>query len=214
MRADQPHGLARRRAQGRQPKAADDGVEDRLRRLAGMDDAGGDAERPRRRRDEERGRFEVAIEPAAGGELVFDQAVGGCCVRHAQQRLGQHHQRKPLFGRQRVGVQKIFNAAKPAGFGADRLNKRAGADVDAALSISVSFGVREKAGRQFLVGRREQRPKQRHFGSGGRHRGLQMLLDALILRASCTHIATLTKRRSSEAIPGARCFASSRPPFP
>src|SRR6185369_3682271 len=42
--------------------------------------------------------------PVAGGELVLDQAVGGHGVRHAQQRLGQHHQRQPLLGRKRIGV--------------------------------------------------------------------------------------------------------------
>ena len=57
VRADQPHGLARRRAQCRQAKAADDGVENRLWRFARVDDACGDAKRPRRRRDEKRGGF-------------------------------------------------------------------------------------------------------------------------------------------------------------
>ena len=77
MRADEPHRLARRCAHRRQPETLGEAVQDRLRRLAGMNDAGGDAQRPGRRRDQKRGRFEVALEPAAGGELVFDQPVCG-----------------------------------------------------------------------------------------------------------------------------------------
>ena len=69
----------------------------------------------------------VAVEPAAGGELVLDQPVGGRGVGHAQQRLGQHHQRQAFFGRERIGVQKIVDAAKTAEtaarFGADRLDQ-------------------------------------------------------------------------------------------
>ena len=132
MRADQPHRLPRRRAHRRQAEAADDGVEDRFRRLARMNDAGGDAERPRRGRDQDRGRFDVAVEPAAGGELVLDQPVRGRGVGHAQQRLGQHHQREPLFGRERIGVQKILDAAEAGRLGADRLDQPPRAGVDAA----------------------------------------------------------------------------------
>ena len=55
--------------------------------------------------------FNVAVQPAAGGKLVFDQAVGGGGIGHAQQRLGQHHQRQTLFGRERIGMQELFDAA-------------------------------------------------------------------------------------------------------
>ena len=55
------------------------------------------------------------VRPVAGRELVLDQPVGGRGVRHAQQRLGQHHQRQTLLGRERIGVQEILDAAEPAG---------------------------------------------------------------------------------------------------
>ena len=58
-------------------------------------------------------RFDVAVEPAAGGELVLDQAVGGRGIGHAQQRLGQHHQRQPFLGRERIGVQKSSMPPSP-----------------------------------------------------------------------------------------------------
>ncbi len=48
MRADQPHRLTRRGAQRRQANPPGDVVEDRVRRLARMDNAGSDAERPSR----------------------------------------------------------------------------------------------------------------------------------------------------------------------
>ena len=99
MRADEPHRLARRRAYRRQAETLGETLQDRRRRFAGVNDAGGDPQRPRRRRDQERRRFEVAVEPAAGGELVFDQPVGGQRIRHAQQRLGEHHQSEALPGR-------------------------------------------------------------------------------------------------------------------
>ena len=48
VRTDQPHRLARRGAQSRQADPPRNVIEDRVRRLARMDDAGGDAERPGR----------------------------------------------------------------------------------------------------------------------------------------------------------------------
>ena len=156
MRADEPHGLARRRAQCRKPEPPHDIVKDRLRRLARMDDAGGNAERPRRGGDEQRLGSDIAVEPAAGGELVFDQAVGGHGVGHAQQRLGEHHERQPFFGRQRIGVQKILDAAEPACLGADRLDQRACAGVDAAFGGMIARRRGEEARGHVLVGRRER----------------------------------------------------------
>ena len=121
----------------------------------GMNDARGDAERPGRGRDQERGRFDVAVEPAAGGELVLDQPVRGRGVGHAQQRLGQHHQRQALLGRQRISVQEIVDAAEPAGLGADRLDQPPRAGIDAALGGALARGVGEERCRQFLVRRSE-----------------------------------------------------------
>ncbi len=153
MRAEKPHRLPRRRPHGRQTEAARDVVEDRFRRFARMDDAGGDAERPGRGRDQECRRFDVAIEPAAGGELVLDQPVRGRGIGHAKQRLGQHHERETFLGRERIGVQKIFDAAESGRLGADRLDQAARARIDAALRGFIPRGLRKKARRQFLVRR-------------------------------------------------------------
>ena len=72
------------------------------------------------------------------GELVLDQPVGGRGIRHAQQRLGQHHQREALLGRERIVAQEILDAAEPAGMGADRLDQPRGARVDARLGRGVA----------------------------------------------------------------------------
>ncbi len=148
MRAEEPHRLPRRRAHRGQAEPPHDAVENRLRRLAGMNDAGGDAERPGRGRDQKRGRFHVAVAPAAGGELVLDQPVGGRGVGHAQQRLGQHHERQALLGRERIGVQKFLDAAEPAGLGADGFDQFFGAGIDAGFGRGVAGGIRKQTRRQ------------------------------------------------------------------
>ena len=153
MRADEPHGLPRRRAHGRQAEAADDGVEDGFRRFARMNDARRDAERPGRGRNQNRVGFYVAVEPAAGGELVLDQAVGGGGVRHAQQRLGQHHEREAFLGGERIGVEKILDAAETVRLGADRLDELARARIDATLGGAVARGLGEETRRQLFVRR-------------------------------------------------------------
>ena len=71
-------------------------------------------ERPGRGRHQKRARMRLVMRPVAGRELVLDQAVGGGGVGHAQQRLGQHHQREALLGRERIGVQEILDAAEAA----------------------------------------------------------------------------------------------------
>ena len=157
MPADQPHGLPGGGAQGGQAETFDDGVEDGLGRLARMDDARRDPKRPGGSRDQERRGFDVAVEPAAGGELIFDQPVGGCGIGHAQQRLGEDHQSEALLGRERIGVQEILDAAEAAGSGANRLDEAARAGIDAALGCSVEPCADQKTGGQILVGRRERR---------------------------------------------------------
>ena len=77
MRAEQPHRLARRGAHGRQAEPLAERFEDVLRRLARLDDARRQAERPRRSRNQNRARLHLVMGPVARGELVFDQAVGG-----------------------------------------------------------------------------------------------------------------------------------------
>ena len=161
MRAKQPHRLPRRRAHGRQAEAAHDIVEDGFGRLAGMDDAGGDAERPGRSRDQQRRRFDVAVKPAAGGELVLDQPVRRRRIGHAKERLGQHHQRQPLLGRQRIGVQKIFDAAESGRLAPDRLDQAPRPRIDAALRGAIARGLGEEIRRQFVIGWSEWRLKSR-----------------------------------------------------
>ncbi len=77
MRAEQPHRLAGGGAHRRQAEPLHQRLDDALRRLAGMDDAGRDAERPGRGRHQQGGRAGIAVRPVAGLELVLDQAVGG-----------------------------------------------------------------------------------------------------------------------------------------
>ena len=110
-----------------------------------MDDAGGNAERPGRRRDQDRGRLDVAVEPAAGGKLVLDQPVGRRGIGYAQQRFRQHHEGKTLLGRKRIGVQEILDAAEPARLGADRFNQAPRPRIDAVFGGTIPHGVREKA---------------------------------------------------------------------
>ena len=43
-----------------------------------------------------------------------DQPVGGGSVGHAQERLCQHHERQPLLGGQRIGMEEILDAAARA----------------------------------------------------------------------------------------------------
>ena len=99
MRAQEAHRLPRRGAQRRQAEPLADTFENVLGRLARLNDARRNAERPRRGGDEQRTRFRLVMAPVTGGELVLDQPVGGRGVGHAQQRLRQHHQREALAGR-------------------------------------------------------------------------------------------------------------------
>ena len=135
-----------------------------------MNDAGSDAERPCRGRDEESGGLDVALEPAAGRELVLDQPVGGGGVGHAQQRLGQYHEGEALFGRQRIGVQKIFDTAEPGRFGADRLDQTPGAGIDVLFGGAVARRLGEKRSSQFFVCRRVRCVERRQLAKRRIHR--------------------------------------------
>ena len=99
MIAHDAHGLARRGAYGGQAEALGQVADNAGRGLARLDDAGGDAERPGRGRDQEGVGLGFVMGEVALAELVLDQPVGGGGVGHAQQRLGQHHQRKAFLGR-------------------------------------------------------------------------------------------------------------------
>ena len=64
------------------------------------------------------------MDEIALAELVLDELVGGARVRHAQQRLGQHHQCEALLGRERELPQHVLDPAKPVVALADRLDQR------------------------------------------------------------------------------------------
>jgi hypothetical protein len=185
MGADQPHRLADGGAQGGQPDTPDDGIKDRLRRLARMDDARRNPKRPGRSRNQQRRGLDVAVEPAAGGELVLNEPVGGRRIGHAQQRLGEHHQGQALFGRERIGVEKILDAAEPSSPGADRLDERACARIDAALGGGVAFGTEKEISGQILVGRRVRRAEGGSTGDDRCH--------GVICRGNCILIVSINQ---------------------
>ncbi len=160
MRAQEPHPLPRGGAHGGNTEAFDETLENRIRGLAGMDDAGGDAERPGRGRNEQRARFDVVRGPIAGGELVFDQPVGGGGIGHPQQRLRQHHEGEPLLGGQRIGMEEILDAAEPAGPGPDPLDEAPGIDVDSPFGVPRTSGLTQQSRRDLLVGRRIGSPEE------------------------------------------------------
>jgi hypothetical protein len=143
MRAEQPHGLAGSGAHRRQAEPFDQRLDDAFRRLARMNDARRNAERPGRGRDQQRGRARIVMRPVAGFQLVLDQAVGGVGVGHPQQRLGQHHQRQAFLGGERISVQEILDSAEPADARADRLNQPRGALIDARLGVVRTAGARQ-----------------------------------------------------------------------
>ena len=68
---------------------------------AGRHQPAGDQQAPGRGVDEQRGAVADVRAPVAVGELVADQAVGGGLVGHAQQGLGQAHQRHALLAGER-----------------------------------------------------------------------------------------------------------------
>ncbi len=154
MRGQEPHRLAGGRAHGGEAQPLDETFQDRIRALAGMDDARGDAERPSRRGNEQRIRFDVVGGPIAGRKLVLDQPIGGGGIGHPQQRLRQHHEGKPLLGGQRIGMEEVLDPAEPAGFGPDARDEAGRMRVNSPLGVGRAGRLSEQRGRQRLVGRR------------------------------------------------------------
>ena len=154
MRAEQPHRLAGRCAHGRQAQPLAEAFQNVLRRLARLDDARRDAERPGRGRDEQRVGFHLVVGPVAGRELVLDQPVGGCGIGHAQQRLGEHHEGKALAGRERILAQEILDPAEPSGFRPDRLDEARRARIDARFRSGGTRRLRQQARGDPFVGSR------------------------------------------------------------
>ena len=97
----------------------------------------------------------------AGGKLVLDQQIGGAVIRHAQQRLGQHHEGEPLLGGERIFVQEVLDTADPAGAGADRLDIALGAGVDPRLGGRRPRRLAQQPGRERRIGGRVGRKEGR-----------------------------------------------------
>ena len=161
MRAEQLHRLARRQSHRRHTKPFHHTLDNILRGFARLDDACGDAQRPGRCRHQE-GAGALGLRPIAGGQLVLDQPVGSDGVGHAQQRLGQHHQRQSLLGGERIGVQEILDPAEAARPGANGLDQPAGARVDTRLSSVRARNSRQQTGSDGLVRRRIGCSEGRH----------------------------------------------------
>ena len=89
--------------------------------------------------------------PGGLHELVFDQPVGRRIVGHAQQRLGEHHQREAFFGRERIFLQKIFDRAQPMRNGANTFEKKAREPVNLRFGFGRQFGSREQARGEIFV---------------------------------------------------------------
>ena len=93
--------------------------------------------------------------PVAGAELVLDQPVLRRRVGHAQQRLGERHQRQPLLGGEAVFVHEVLEPADAAARLADALDVAARrARHDARLGGGVLRRLGKQARHQGLVGRR------------------------------------------------------------
>ena len=148
--AQHAHRLAGRGAHRRLAEPLHQAEEDPLRRVAGMEDAAGEAERPDRRCDQEF--LAVAVlAPVGSAELVLDQLVLGGGVGHAEQRLRQHHQRQPLAGRQRERAEEILQPADRARAGADRLDQPRRLAVDPGLRERVQLGVGDVAAHDRVI---------------------------------------------------------------
>ncbi len=145
MAAHQPHRLPRRRAHRGRADPLGEPAQRSLRRLARLDHPRRHPQRPGRGIDQEGRGFGLVVDEIALAELVLDEAVGGTGIRHAEQRLRQHHQRQPLPGRQRELAQHVLDPAERVVIGADRLDqprRRAGRS---AVPARARAGRRPKA---------------------------------------------------------------------
>ena len=108
---------------------------------AGMHDADGQPERPGGGGDQPA--LAVArrrVLPVAGAELVLDQPVLRRRVGHAQQRLGERHQRQPLRRGEAVFVHEILEPADAAARLADADDVAAGAGGERRSAPSRGLG--------------------------------------------------------------------------
>ncbi len=166
MVAHDAHRLPRRRPHRRQAEALGELAQDALRRLARLDDAGGDAERPGGGRDEEGVRLRFVTDEIALAELVLDEAVGGGRIGHPQERFGEDHQGEALLRRQGVFAQHLLDAAEAGAPGADCLDEPPRRAVDRPLFVPRKTRRREEAARDRGVVLRIRRIED---GNGGGH---------------------------------------------
>ena len=151
--AHHPHGLPRRLPHRRLAEPPGEAVQHALRRLARIDDAGRQPERPGRGVDQQGVRARGVLLEAAAAQLVLDQPVGGGGVRHPQQRLRQHHQGEALLGGERIFPQQRLDAAEAAVLRPDRRNEIAGQRVHPRLPLRAEGGTgQEAAGEIGVVG--------------------------------------------------------------
>ncbi len=155
MAAEEAHGLARRMPHRRRADPLHQRRQDARRRFARPDDAGRQAERPGGGCGQHPVLVALARRPAAGADLVLDQPVLRFGVRHAQERLGQHHQRQPFARRQAELAQEVLDAADAAASLADALDEAARRLVDGRLVVRPAVRLAQERGNGLFVGGRE-----------------------------------------------------------
>jgi hypothetical protein len=104
-----------------------------------MHDAGADAERPSRGGNQQLVRLDDVASEIGLPERVFDKTVGSGRVGHAQERLGEDHQREPFFAGQSVFAQQFFDVREGRRLRANGTNQVAGECVDGAVALPVRF---------------------------------------------------------------------------
>jgi hypothetical protein len=112
----QVHALADQRLAAARHQAGERGGQALF--AAGRHQPAGDQQAPGGSVDEQRGAVADVCAPVAVGELVADQAVGGGLVGHAQQGLGQAHQRHAFLAGEREFLHQGVDAGRARARGA------------------------------------------------------------------------------------------------
>ena len=120
--------------------------------LAFVEHAAGQHQRPGRGVDEDRGRAARMRRPVLRRDLVADQLVHRLGVGHAQQRLGEAHQRHAFLGREAVGGEEDLHQPR-VGRAAHRPHQIGGMPGDCgALRVAELRGRDQAFQRLVLVG--------------------------------------------------------------
>ena len=168
--AHQPHRLPGRGAYRRDAQPFRQTPDRSFRGLAGLDHPRRHPQRPCRRIDQERAGFRLVVHEVALAELVLDELVGGAAIRYPQQGFREHHQRKPLLGRQRELAKHVLDAAEPVVVGAYRIDQTRRVAVDPLVLFGAEVSGLEKPGRDDAIVRRVQRIEGRKRSFVGGHR--------------------------------------------